>query len=96
VHARVTRIDGSPDEVDTGIADFKDNVVPFTKQDGEGAILLVDRGSGRAIAITLWGDEEAMRASEERANALRADVADRMSASASPEVERYEVAVLET
>jgi heme-degrading monooxygenase HmoA len=59
-------------------------------------LLLVDRQTGNAIAITLWEDESAMRASEERANALRAQAADEMGAGAAPSVERYEVAVFET
>jgi formylmethanofuran dehydrogenase subunit E len=69
-------------------------VVPFAKDDGKGAVLLVDRQSGKALAITLWEDEEAMRRSEERANALRADAAAQMGAQA-PTVERYEVAIFE-
>jgi hypothetical protein len=95
MHARVTTLSGSPGDVDAGIANFRDNVVPYTKSDGKGAILLVDRGSGTAVAITLWEDERAMQASEERANALRADAAEQMGASQQPTVERYEVAVFE-
>jgi quinol monooxygenase YgiN len=94
MHARVTTLSGSPGDVDAGIANFRDNVVPYTKSDGKGAILLVDRGSGTAVAITLWEDEAAMQASEESANALRADAAEQMGAS-EPTVDRYEVAVFE-
>jgi hypothetical protein len=95
MHARVTVLSGSPADVDAGIENFRDNVVPFTTEDGKGAILLVDRQSGKALAITLWNDEEAMRASEERANALRAGAAEQMGATQQPTVERYEVAVFE-
>jgi hypothetical protein len=97
MHARVTSLRGSPDEVDAGIADFGENVVPFThEQGGKGGILLVDRQTGKAIAITLWKDEQALRASEERADALRANVAEEMHATEQPTVDRYEVAVFET
>jgi quinol monooxygenase YgiN len=97
MHARVTSLSGSPDEVDAGIANFRENVVPFTREEGgKGALLLVDRSSGRAIAITLWEDEQALTASDERANALRADAAEQMGASTQPDVARYEVAVFET
>jgi hypothetical protein len=95
MHARVTTLSGSPGEADAGIANFRENVVPYTKSDGKGAILLVDRSSGKALAITLWEDEAAMQASEERANALRADAAEQMGASQQPTVERFEVAVFE-
>ncbi len=97
MHARVTSLSGSPDDVDGGVANFRENVVPFThEQGGKGAILLVDRQTGSAIAITLWEDERTLRASEERANALRAEAAEDMGASDQPTVERYEVAVFET
>ena len=94
MHARVTTLSGSPDNAEAGIANFRDNVVPYAKSDGKGAILLIDRESGKAVAVTLWEDEEAMRASEESANALRADAAQQMGAE-QPTVERYEVAVFE-
>ena len=95
MHARVTALSGSPDDVDNGIANFRENVVPYVREQGKGAILLVDRQTGRAVAITLWEDEQALRASEERANALRAEAAEQMGA-AQPTVDRYEVAVFET
>jgi quinol monooxygenase YgiN len=97
MHARVTSLSGSPGEVEAGIADFREKVVPFThEQGGKGGILLVDRQTGKAVAITLWEDEQALAASEERADALRAAVAEEMRATGQPTVERYEVAVLET
>jgi hypothetical protein len=48
MHARVTTLSGSPANVDAGIANFRDNVVPYAKSEGRGAILLVDRCSGTA------------------------------------------------
>jgi hypothetical protein len=76
MHARVTTLNGTPEDVDNGIDNFRANVVPFASEQGKGAILLVDRASGEAFAITLWEDEQTLRASEEAANALRADAAD--------------------
>jgi quinol monooxygenase YgiN len=97
MHARVTSLSGSPADVDAGVANFRENVVPFTReQGGRGAILLVDRESGSAVAITLWEDEAALSSSEERANTLRAQAAEEMGASGQPSVARYEVAVFET
>ena len=95
MHARMTTIAGSPADADAGIENFRANVVPFARDEGKGAILLVDRQSGEAVAITLWGDEEAMRATEESANSLRADAAGPMGAAQAPTVGRYEVAVFE-
>jgi hypothetical protein len=95
MHARVTTLSGSPGDVDSGIANFQANVLPFVQEQGKGAILLVDRQSGKAISITLWEDEQALSASEEAANALRADAASEIGATETPTVERYEVAVFE-
>lgn len=95
MHARVTTIAGSPADADAGIENFRANVVPFARDEGKGAILLVDRQSGEAIAITLWEDEKAMGATEESANALRADAAGQMGAAQAPTIGRYEVAVFE-
>jgi hypothetical protein len=95
MHARVTSLAGSPADADAGINDFRTNVVPFARQHGKGAILLVNRDSGEAIAITLWEDEQALQVSEEAANALRAGAAEQMGATDTPIVGRYEVAVFE-
>ena len=73
MHARVTTLSGSPDNAEAGIANFRDNVVPYAKSDGKGAILLIDRESGKAVAVTLWEDEEAMRTRGQAAAALSQD-----------------------
>lgn len=96
MYARVNTITGSPDQAEGGISDFKENVVPWIKENGgPGGILLIDRETGKAIAITLWSDEESMRRSEEAANEHRRRVSDRMQPTHAPTVERYEVAVFD-
>jgi len=95
MHARVTSLAGSPANADAGIENFRANVVPYVRDNGKGAILLLDRESGDALAITLWGDEQSMQASEDSANTLRAQAADEMGATDAPKVGRYEVAVFE-
>jgi len=89
-------ISGSPDQAEKGIASFRDNTAPAIKEmGGHGGILLIDRESGSAMAITLWSDEAAMRASEESANELRRAASEELGASEQPSVQRYEVAVFE-
>jgi hypothetical protein len=96
MYARVTTIEGSSDQIDAGISNFRDNVVPFTREGGgKGSLLLADRETGRVIAITLWESEDALRSSEEKANALRSQAATTGGAAQAPTVERYEVAVFE-
>jgi quinol monooxygenase YgiN len=97
MHARVTTITGSPEQAEQGIASFRDNTLPAIKEaGGRGGVLLIDRESGNAMAITLWEDEAAMRASEERANELRRAASEELGATGTPGVERFEVAVFET
>ena len=96
MHARVSTLTGSPDQAEVGITDFKEKVAPWVKENGgPGGILLIDRETGKALAITLWNNEEAMQRSEEAANEHRRRVGDEMQAQGSPTVERYEVAVFE-
>jgi heme-degrading monooxygenase HmoA len=97
MHARASHIGGAPENAEEGVANFRDRILPELKSmDGSrGAMLLVDRTSGNALAITLWEDESAMQASEERANAMRRDASDQMGAEGEARVERYEVAVFE-
>ena len=96
MHARVSTITGSPDQAEAGISDFRESVAPWIKENGgPGGILLIDRETGKAIAITLWNDEDAMRRSEEAANEHRRRVTDEMQGSQAPTVERFEVAVFD-
>ena len=96
MYARVSTISGSPDQMQTGIDDFREKVIPWVKENGgHGGILLVDRQTGTAVAATLWNDEETMRRSEEAADEHRRRVTDEMQSTQSPTVERYEVAVFD-
>ncbi|MDF6046060.1 hypothetical protein LRD69_28845 [Streptomyces sp. JH14] len=55
-----------------------------------GVFYLVDRASGKAVSLTLWGDEQAMQASEDRATQLREEVAHREGQRIAS-VEHFEV-----
>jgi len=94
VFARVRAYQGDPGQIDEGLNYARENILPRVQQvDGfEGVYYLVDHESGKALTITLWESEEALRASEEGANRLRSESAE--SASATIEsVERYEVGI---
>ncbi len=96
MHARVTTIEGSPDRADAGIDSFRSSALSVVRGlDGfKGALLLVDRNSGKGLAATLWESEAAMRASEEAVTGVRQEASQAMGAS-QPSVDRYEVAILE-
>ena len=88
----MTTLEGSPGTVDAGIALLRDEVFPGVREmDGfKGMIAFGDRSSGKMMAVTLWETEEAMKASEEGANQLRASTSDATSARIAS-VERLEV-----
>lgn len=93
MHARVSTYAGSPDQAEAGIRNFEGLTDALRSLDGfEGAYLLVDRGTGNAITMTLWSSEDAAEASAERAKQMRSDAA--VGAGMSIEsVQTYEVAV---
>jgi heme-degrading monooxygenase HmoA len=94
MYARVSTFLGSPAAIDDAVANARDNVAPaMQKMDGfQGLMVLVDRASGRSIAVTLWDSEEKLRESERDASRVRRD-----SATATHEtilsVERFEIAL---
>jgi hypothetical protein len=57
----------------------------------KGVVFLVDQQSGTIVVISLWQDEEAMRASEDEATRVREEVT---GPGETASVERYEVALL--
>jgi hypothetical protein len=90
----MTRYKGAPPADIEDTLDIKKGVLPtdFGQTEGmKGAVFLIDRQSGDVVIISLWEDEEAMRASEDEATRVREEVT-RPGESAS--VERYEVALL--
>jgi hypothetical protein len=56
MHARMSTLDGLPDEMDEGLRDVKVHVLPqLQQQDGfKGFIALGNRNSGKLIGITFW------------------------------------------
>ncbi len=96
MYARVSDLTGPVDQLDRGITDFREQVVPAVRA-MEGfvrAYLLVDRENGRTLAVTVWETEDALRGSEEAAARLRSSVAEDISAT-STTVSRYEIVVSE-
>src|SRR5215204_5427344 len=96
VYARVSSFEGPPELMNEALRQAREEVLPEARQmEGfKGMIALGDRQSGKALGITFWESEEAMRASEEAANRLREE-----SAEAGGEriagVDRYEVEFFE-
>jgi heme-degrading monooxygenase HmoA len=96
VYARMSTLEGLPDEMDEGLRQVKAHVLPLLQQqDGfKGFIALGDRQSGELIGITFWESEQAMQASEEVGERTRRDAAEATSDTIE-DVERYEVGLFE-
>lgn len=96
MHARVSTFSGPPEKLRESEEQFKTDFLPQALSlDGcRGVMSLIDVGTGKSLAITLWDSEDSLRASEERANQIRSDVAD-ASRAQIVDVERYEVSIME-
>lgn len=72
MHARVSVFQMTPDELDAGVEYERGTIAEMMEMEGfRGNLALVDRKTRRITPITLWESEDAMTASEERANAMR-------------------------
>lgn len=94
--ARMSTLEGPPDQVDQGLRYVREQVLPqMQQQDGfKGFIALGDRQSGKVIGLSLWESEQAMQASEELGDRTRSESAEAVSATVAG-VERYEVGLFE-
>jgi hypothetical protein len=92
--ARVTVIQASPDLVDEGIRQVKEEILPgFQALPGfKGGYFLVNRRRGKVMGVILWETEEAMLASGAEADRLRERGVMTAAAIDPPMVELFEVA----
>jgi len=95
--ARVSLLEGSPDEIDAGLDKARDDTLPKVRAiDGNaGAIGLVDRDNGRVSLITLWESADAMSASEQEGDQLRERSAE-LAGQKITSVARYDVAMAQS
>lgn len=92
MQARVTTLTVPSDREDEAIENYRNALSAFRGIPGnQGAFLLVDRGGGKGVGVTLWESEEALAESAERAKQLREQAASSVSGEVVS-VEHYEVA----
>ena len=67
MYARLGAWQGSAEELERWIERARDHVKPSIREDAglKAAYWLADRAGGKALIVTFWESEEAMRASEE-------------------------------
>lgn len=101
MYARVSTFEGPAGLTEDQIAAMNDElesgVLPKVRAMAgfNGLISLLDNETGRAISVTLWESEEAMKASDTDATSAREEAAD-IERSRVIDVSRYQVTILET
>ena len=90
--ARISRYQFPPDETDEAVRRFEQAVAAIASRPGlRRTDVYVNRDSGAGISVTLWESREALKASEEAANALRSGIALDLTGWIQ-DVEEYELA----
>lgn len=95
MHARVSTIQMDVGKIDDAVKQLEDEDLPKIRElDGfKGFTLLVDRSSGKLIGTTYWDSEGQMAAADEAGTEARERAAKTGGATATPQVERFEVAL---
>jgi heme-degrading monooxygenase HmoA len=94
---RMTTLQADPSKLEEGIRFFREQSVATARQQRgfQGARLLVNRQSGKVMAVTLWESEEAARAAESAMNQSRTQGAQLVGAT-NPTTEVMEMVVNES
>lgn len=94
MYARLSRFAGLPPErMDDTLREFEQGQLPQLEQlEGfKGVVVGLDRGEGKAVAITFWETRENLRASDRLADQARDAAMESTQPSREPIVDRYEV-----
>jgi heme-degrading monooxygenase HmoA len=94
MHARSAVIDMSIDKLDDAVRFWQDEQIPkYREQPGyQGFTLLVNRQSGKALGVSFWESEDALRTSDELGKRARAGLAQAGDGREQPR-EDWEVAI---
>ena len=96
MHARVATVQVQPGKTQEAIDIYKNSVVPAAKEQKgfQGAYLMTDASSGKAISITVWDSEADMMAGESSSGYYQEQIGKFGSLFAGPPVlEHYELSV---
>jgi heme-degrading monooxygenase HmoA len=91
---RMSRFAGLPPErIDQTIRDFEEGQLPALEQQQgfQGVLVGVDRGEGKAAAMTFWETRESLTASDKLADRAREAAVATAQPDREPIVDRYEV-----
>jgi hypothetical protein len=96
VFARIHTLETTPEQLERGLEIVRDDLLPWASESTgyRGLIGLADRGRNLALVITLWEDEEALRASEAAADVM-STLAANVSGATRRSLEDYEVQLVD-
>jgi heme-degrading monooxygenase HmoA len=94
--ARLSRLRGPADKIDETVRFAEESILPAVRliEGARGVLGLADRKSGDVTIITFWENAEAMRASEQEADRLRSQTAEKSGGTITG-VERYDAVLME-
>lgn len=94
--ARLSRMRGSADKIDETVRFAEESILPAVRriEGARGALGLADRKTGDVTIITFWESPEAMRASEQEADRLRSQTAEKSGGTITG-VERFDAVLME-
>ena len=89
---RLTSVQFAPDRLEAGLAQARELKAAMLQMDGcKEMYLLVDRKTGKGVALSLWESEEKLRAAETTVNQRRDQAAQAGGATAPAISEVFEV-----
>jgi hypothetical protein len=96
MYARVHTLETTPEQHDEGLRIIREQLLPWTRESTgfRGMIGLSDLASGVALVITLWADEESLRASEQAGERL-GDLTNEVTGTTRRSLDDYEVTLFE-
>ena len=95
MHAEVTHSQIRPEKADEAVEIYRKSVLPLAKKQRgfRGIYLLVDRSTGKFMAIHLWDSERAMKEAETEEFVAKQAASFKDIAVSPPAREPYEVAM---
>jgi heme-degrading monooxygenase HmoA len=96
MHARIGTVQMTPETFEQGVKIIETQALPSLRlmEGFKGALILADEEAAKALFLSLWESEEAMRKSETEVAVLREDSADALGVGGIP-VERFDVRLIE-
>ena len=89
-------IQSTPEQSDSGLEIVRDQLLPWLRDTSgyRGLIRLLDRENGKTLVVSLWADEEALKASNEAIERL-AELTAQTTGATRVALEQYEATLFD-